>query len=353
MVGVPVPMWVPRPNLLGRGFHVSLITRHRQSITNRRVRVPRPNFVRAGSGSMSPPSQTPPPIRTKLSPCPPSFVDINKQVTCTSSPSVAIAVSRSLERSSARTLFEHALEQTRRAYGLRVTGYVVMPEHIHLLVSESETASLATALQALKQSVSRTLALRHAEAFWQARYYDFNVWSEQKRIEKLRYIHRNPVTRGLVAKPEDWLWSSFRHYATGVEGVIEIESEWTARKRERMGLQPKIQIRPMQYSRRSEARTGHPSTEGANVKLEIRAGHPPTSPAGPEMKREIKSAVICTNALLICLLACCRIELPDGGRTEPPHKPRPGWVVVLFASPPARVILAATFRRDPVLRHFA
>jgi len=122
--------------------------------------------------------------------------------------------------------------------------------------------SLATALQALKQSVSRTLALRHAEAFWQARYYDFNVWSEQKRIEKLRYIHRNPVVRGLVAKPEDWLWSSFRHYATGVEAVIEIESEWTARKRERMGLRPKIQIRPtVQYSRPGEAKTGHPNNE--------------------------------------------------------------------------------------------
>jgi putative transposase len=50
------------------------------------------------------------------------------------------------------------------------------------------------------------------------------VWSQEKHIEKLRYMHRNPVVRGLVAKPEDWQCSSFRHYATGVEGVIEIES---------------------------------------------------------------------------------------------------------------------------------
>ena len=35
------------------------------------------------------------------------------------------------------------------------------------------------------------------------------------RVEKLRYMHRNPVVRGLVAKPEDWRWSSFRHYANG------------------------------------------------------------------------------------------------------------------------------------------
>jgi hypothetical protein len=56
-----------------------------------------------------------------------------------------------------------------------------------------------------------------------------------KPIEKLRYLHRNPVTRGLVSRPEDWEWSSFRHWATGVEGVVEIESQWTARKRERLG----------------------------------------------------------------------------------------------------------------------
>ena len=137
-----------------------------------------------------------------------------------------------LGTASHRNAFEQSLEQSRRTYDFCVAGYVVMPEHVHLLVTEPESRSLATAVQALKQSVSRTLALRAREPFWHARYYDFNVWSEEKRIEKLRYLHRNPVARGLVEKPEDWEWSSFRHYFTGVEGVVEIESEWTARKRE-------------------------------------------------------------------------------------------------------------------------
>jgi putative transposase len=123
--------------------------------------------------------------------------------------------------------------------------YVVMPEHVHLLLSEPETRLLATALQALKRPVARTLALRAAEPFWQARYYDLNVWSEEKRVEKLRYMHRNPVARGLVEEPEDWAWSSYRHYATGVEGVVEIESEWTAWKREQMGLRLKIRTGPV------------------------------------------------------------------------------------------------------------
>lgn len=88
-----------------------------------------------------------------------------------------------------------------------------MPEHVHLLVSEPEKGLLADALKALKLSV----ALRTQERpFWSARYYDFNVFTEKKRIEKLKYIHRNPVTRGLVGAAEDWVWSSFLHYATGV-----------------------------------------------------------------------------------------------------------------------------------------
>jgi putative transposase len=118
----------------------------------------------------------------------------------------------------------------RLRYDFFVTGYVVMPEHVHLLVSEPRKAILAKALQALKLSVA---VQRRERPFWQARYYDFNVYSARKHIEKLRYMHRNPVKRGLVENPEDWPWSSFRHYATGQEGTIEIESDWTANKRER------------------------------------------------------------------------------------------------------------------------
>ena len=57
-------------------------------------------------------------------------------------------------------------------------------------------------------------------------------FTSKKRIEKLKYIHRNPVKRGLVDRPEDWAWSSFRHYALRENSPVEIESEWTARDRE-------------------------------------------------------------------------------------------------------------------------
>jgi putative transposase len=141
-----------------------------------------------------------------------------------------------------RSVFELALERVRANYQLQVYGYVVMPEHVHLLVTEPEQGDLAHALQSLKQSVARRLALRAKDSFWHARYYDFNVWSEHKFVEKLRYIHRNPVKRGLVERPEDWLWSSFRHYVTGEPGAVEIESHWTAELREREGIRPIARI---------------------------------------------------------------------------------------------------------------
>jgi putative transposase len=152
-------------------------------------------------------------------------------------------------------IFESALERVRRSYRLYIYGYVVMPEHVHLLLSEPEFPlkptsglsglptscdwlnkpqehTLADALKSLKQGTSRRL-IGDAEHFWQKRYYDYNLRHCRQFEEKLRYIHGNPVRAGLCERPEDWAWSSFRHYATGCEGRVEIESEWTARKRER------------------------------------------------------------------------------------------------------------------------
>jgi putative transposase len=140
-----------------------------------------------------------------------------------------------LGEAEARVLFESALERMRRSYGFQIAGYVVMPEHVHLLVSEPRRSSLDQAIKAIKLSVT----LRRLERpFWQARYYDFNVFSEAKHVEKLRYMHRNPVKRGLVERPEDWTWSSFRHYATGIEGTVEIESDWARWRREHGGSLP-------------------------------------------------------------------------------------------------------------------
>src|SRR5258708_38839831 len=108
-----------------------------------------------------------------------------------------------------------------------IVGYVVMPEHVHLLIGEPKQGTPSTVMQKLKLRVARKLRKRSKFAnpgqmelpftetqeplrsFWQARFHDFNVYSERKRVEKLRYMHANPVKRGLVNHPKEWPWRSW------------------------------------------------------------------------------------------------------------------------------------------------
>ena len=141
-----------------------------------------------------------------------------------------------------RSLFLKILEEVRRRYRFAVIGYVVMPEHFHLLLSEPDCGTPSTVMQVLKQrfarKVLREIRARKNEAqgsiwrealdtghVWQSRYYDFLVRTEQKRVEKLRYMHGNPVKRGLVLEPDQWAWSSFRWYAYGERGPVLVNEQ--------------------------------------------------------------------------------------------------------------------------------
>jgi len=123
-----------------------------------------------------------------------------------------------------RDLFLRVVEETRQRYAFVVVGYVVMPEHVHLLISEPEAGTFSTVMQVLKQRFARELLRRLRESasqgatleethVWQRRFYDFVVWNPGKRAQKLRYMHQNPVKRGLVMEPDQWQWSSYRFYA--------------------------------------------------------------------------------------------------------------------------------------------
>jgi putative transposase len=135
-----------------------------------------------------------------------------------------------LEASKPKDILEQVIEKTRRSHNLSLYAYVIMPEHVHLLLSEPEDRILSSTIRVLKGESSKLLKGKR-DHLWQPRYYDFNVFTTRKFVEKIRYIHRNPVTRGLVTKPEDYRWSSFNHYATGAPTTIEIESDWTHRRR--------------------------------------------------------------------------------------------------------------------------
>jgi putative transposase len=141
----------------------------------------------------------------------------------------------------ARNLFVKVMGELRERYGFKLIGYVLMPEHVHLLVSEPKKGTPSKVVQVLKQRVSRAMRGKRRRSspaqlslkfpnelgalrrFWQKRFYDFNVWSGKKLQEKLEYMHANPVIRGLVKHPKDWAWSSWGFYMNGESGLVKID----------------------------------------------------------------------------------------------------------------------------------
>ena len=144
----------------------------------------------------------------------------------------------------ARNLFLKVLNEVRERYDFGLYGYVVMPEHIHLLISEPKVGNPSVVMKVLKQRVSRALRRRRKRVstaqmrlweerpaqsyarFWQRRFYDFNVWSARKKNEKMNYMHFNPVQRGLARGPGDWIWSSCRFYWKREKGLCPPNPEW-------------------------------------------------------------------------------------------------------------------------------
>ncbi len=141
----------------------------------------------------------------------------------------------------ARDCFVKTLGEVRARQGIRLAGYVVMPNHVHLLIGEPKEGNLSKVIQVLKQRTSREVrgkrgripkgqlrlqfreTMLEAKHLWQRRFYDLNVWSWRKVREKLDYMHANPVKRKLVRHPKDWPWSSWSYYEINEQGMIRID----------------------------------------------------------------------------------------------------------------------------------
>lgn len=126
-----------------------------------------------------------------------------------------------------RDFFLEELERLRISESFRVEGYVVMPTHIHILISEPEKGNPSTVMQLLKQRTglkfNREMKRPVGSQFWQKRFHDFNVYTHEKRVEKIHYMHDNPRRKGLVEDPWDWKWSSCRYYRTGEPGMVTVD----------------------------------------------------------------------------------------------------------------------------------
>ena len=148
-----------------------------------------------------------------------------------------------LGTTESRNLLLKVLEQMRNRYRFTVVGFVVMPEHLHLLMSEPLMGNISRAISAVKLGYTRRVLSENPHFWksppevghpsdavsrhvWMKRYYDFNVYSSLKITETLHYMHQNPVVRGLVERPEQWDWSSFRFYACGESRMLKV-NDWT------------------------------------------------------------------------------------------------------------------------------
>jgi REP element-mobilizing transposase RayT len=114
---------------------------------------------------------------------------------------------------SERTLVLETLGRCRVNMRFKIFAYVVMPDHAHLML-EPATNTLTSVMREFKSKTGLLLNERRRTRgpIWQTRFFDFICRSVRDFSEKVEYIHQNPVSVGLVGKPEDWLWSSAAFY---------------------------------------------------------------------------------------------------------------------------------------------
>ncbi len=134
------------------------------------------------------------------------------------------------------------IDYIRNDYELRLIGYVIMPEHIHLVLIPPDEVKLGYVIGEMKRISARQIN-RHLDAtssdltnrfmvnrngrekfaFWQRRCFDHNCRSDKAMWSGVEYCHNNPVLRSLVAEPRDWLWSSYRWYAGDRDAVLRMD----------------------------------------------------------------------------------------------------------------------------------
>ncbi|MFQ5461951.1 MAG: transposase [Phycisphaerae bacterium] len=144
------------------------------------------------------------------------------------------------------------LRVLQQRFGICLIGYVIMPEHVHAIVypharGNDDPIPVSNMLHAFKKHVGfhgkqrlrdvwRTQGRlwseplnawangdKQGQTIWTVRGYDFNVRTYKRLLEKLDYCHKNPLTRGLVDRAEDWPWSSYRYYEFADKSVLAMD----------------------------------------------------------------------------------------------------------------------------------
>jgi putative transposase len=134
-----------------------------------------------------------------------------------------------LNNNTARELLIHHIKKARFKHNFKLLGYVIMPEHVHLVMFPPEGMRLGLVIREIKSKMAREYFastmrdVKGKSVFWQKRCYDHNCRSVETVREKIIYCHKNPVLRGLVNAIEDWKWSSYNWYMGKRDVPIEMD----------------------------------------------------------------------------------------------------------------------------------
>jgi putative transposase len=150
-----------------------------------------------------------------------------------------------LSKDRSREWVIDALDKARTSVNFDIWAYVIMPEHVHVLIwPRDRQYQMRRALGAIKRPVStsaKQYLIETGQTSWLRKLtvqvddkavfrfwlpgggFDENLWSEYSVEEVIDYIHANPVRRGLVKRPTDWYWSSARWHAGQHDGPLRID----------------------------------------------------------------------------------------------------------------------------------
>jgi putative transposase len=138
---------------------------------------------------------------------------------------------RALEDDLLKIIVLDELKALRTAYGIKTFGYVIMPDHIHLVLLPPNGIELGRIIGQLKSRCARRyfasrtdLPKDKTKILWLKRCYDHNCRNLQAVVEKITYCHNNPSQAGLVSEPGRWKWSSFGWYEGRRDGPLEIDA---------------------------------------------------------------------------------------------------------------------------------
>lgn len=142
-----------------------------------------------------------------------------------------------LKTRSIRQIVALHLQLLRKDTGIRILGYVVMPDHVHIVLWPPDGLKLGIEIGRFKarsardilvalQTAGSHIPMRDSQSYavWQRRCYDHNCRTPESVMEKIEYCHKNPVASRLVQHPGDWEFSSYRWYQGERNVPLEIDS---------------------------------------------------------------------------------------------------------------------------------